>query len=79
MAFAPGLSGEQAIRVGQTMAERVRELRIHHPRSAILRYISISVGVSAVVPEQNNDPVSLLERSQQQLKLAKNAGRNRAA
>ena len=79
MAFAPGLSAEQAFRVGQTMAERVRELRIHHPRSAVLRYISISVGVSAVVPEQEFDPASLLERSQQQLKLAKKAGRNQAA
>ncbi len=44
IAFAPGLSIEQAMRVGQLMAERVRDLRIHHPRSAVLRYISISVG-----------------------------------
>jgi diguanylate cyclase (GGDEF)-like protein/PAS domain S-box-containing protein len=79
MAFAPGLSNEQAFRVGQTMAERVRELRIHHPRSAILRYVSVSVGVSACVPEQSIDPAVLLDRSQQQLKLAKNAGRNQAA
>jgi two-component system cell cycle response regulator len=79
MAFAPGLSNEQAFRVGQTMAERVRELRIHHPRSAILRYVSVSVGVSACVPEQSIDPAVLLERSLQQLKLAKSAGRNQAA
>jgi two-component system cell cycle response regulator len=79
VAFAPGLSNEQAFRVGQTMAERVRELRIHHPRSAVLRYVSVSVGVSACVPEQSIDPSVLLERSQQQLKLAKNAGRNQAA
>ncbi len=79
LAFAPGLSSEQAFRVGQTMAERVRELRIHHPRSAILRYVSVSVGVSAVIAEQNVDPATLLERSLQQLKLAKSAGRNQAA
>jgi two-component system, cell cycle response regulator len=79
MAFAPGLSSEQAFRVGQTMAERVREMRIHHPRSAVLRYMSVSVGVSAAVPEQNIDPTTLLERSQRQLKLAKQAGRNQAA
>ena len=79
LAFAPGLSSEQAFRVGQTMAERVRELRIHHPRSAILRYVSVSVGVSAVIAEQNVDPATLLERSLQQLKLAKSAGRTQAA
>jgi len=37
MAFAPGLSTEQAMHIGQMMAERVRELRIHHPRSGVLR------------------------------------------
>ena len=78
MAFAPGLSADQAFRVGQTMAERVRELRIHHPRSAVLRYISISVGVAAATPEKDTDPSMLLEKSQQQLKLAKQAGRNQA-
>jgi two-component system cell cycle response regulator len=79
MAFAPGLLLEQALRIGQTMSERVRELRIHHPRSTVLRYMSVSVGVSAVVPDQENQPSALLEKSQQQLKLAKGAGRNQAA
>jgi diguanylate cyclase (GGDEF)-like protein/PAS domain S-box-containing protein len=79
MAFAPGLVLDQALRIGQTMSERVRELRIHHPRSTVLRYMSVSVGVSASVPEQDQNPAALLEKSQQQLKLAKNAGRNQAA
>ena len=79
MAFAPGLSVEQALALGQVMAERVRELRIHHPRSAVLRYISISVGVCAAVPGPDESPASLVEKSQLQLKLAKKSGRNRAA
>jgi diguanylate cyclase (GGDEF)-like protein/PAS domain S-box-containing protein len=79
MAFAPGLSVEQALALGQVMAERVRELRIHHPRSAVLRYISISVGVCAAVPGPDENPASLVEKSQLQLKLAKKSGRNRAA
>jgi diguanylate cyclase (GGDEF)-like protein/PAS domain S-box-containing protein len=79
MAFAPGLTHEQSLQVAKTMAERVRELRIHHPRSAILRYMSVSVGVCAMVPQPGTDPTALLEKSQQQLKLAKKAGRNQAA
>jgi diguanylate cyclase (GGDEF)-like protein/PAS domain S-box-containing protein len=79
MAFAPGLSIEQAMSVGQTMAERVRELRIHHPRSAVLRYVSISVGVSAAVPTAQDEPNALVEKSQRHLKLAKQSGRNQAA
>ena len=79
IAFAPGLSIEQALRVGQLMAERVRDLRIHHPRSAVLRYISISVGVCATTPAAADSPSDLLQRAQQQLQLAKKSGRNQAA
>jgi PleD family two-component response regulator len=61
------------------MALRVRELRIHHPRSAVLRYVSVSVGVSAAVPGKEDNPSSLVEKSQLQLKVAKKSGRNRAA
>ena len=79
VAFAPGLSIEQALRVGQLMAERVRDLRIHHPRSAVLRYISISVGVCAAVPGAADSPSDLLQKAQQQLQFAKKSGRNQAA
>ena len=79
MAFAPGLDLEQALVLGQLMAERVRELRIHHPRSGVLRYISVSVGVCAIVPNADAEPGMLVEKSQLQLKIAKQLGRNRAA
>ena len=79
IAFAPGLSIEQALRVGQLMAERVRDMRIHHPRSAVLRYISISVGVCASIPGAADSPSELLQRAQQQLQFAKKSGRNQAA
>jgi two-component system cell cycle response regulator len=79
MAFAPGLTNEQAMHMGQMMAERVRELRIHHPRSGVLRYVSVSVGVSAAVPGAKDEPPMLIEKSQRHLKLAKQSGRNQAA
>jgi len=79
VAFAPGLTCEQALRVGQQMAERVRDLRIHHPRSAVLRYLSISVGVCAAIPGAGENPSDLLSRSQGHLQQAKKLGRNQAA
>jgi diguanylate cyclase (GGDEF)-like protein len=79
IAFAPGLTHEQALRVGHLMAERVRDLRIHHPRSAVLRYISVSVGVCAATPGASDNPSNLLAKAQQQLQLAKKSGRNQAA
>jgi two-component system cell cycle response regulator len=79
IAFAPGITTEQALRMGQLMAERVRDLRIHHPRSAVLRYVSVSVGVCAAVPDPADSPASLMEKSQKQLQIAKKSGRNQAA
>jgi two-component system cell cycle response regulator len=79
IAFAPGLTHEQALRIGQLMAERVREMRIHHPRSAVLRYVSVSVGVCAAVPDPADNPERLLQMSQTQLQIAKQSGRNQAA
>jgi diguanylate cyclase (GGDEF)-like protein/PAS domain S-box-containing protein len=79
IAFAPGITHEQALRMGQLMAERVRDLRIHHPRSAVLRYVSISVGVAAAVPNPGDDPSDMVQKSQQQLLVAKKSGRNQAA
>ena len=79
IAFAPGLTHEQALRIGQLMAERVRDLRIHHPRSVVLRYVSVSVGVAAAVPDPTDSPSGMVQKSQQQLQVAKKAGRNQAA
>jgi diguanylate cyclase (GGDEF)-like protein/PAS domain S-box-containing protein len=79
IAFAPGLTHEQALRIGQLMAERVRDMRIHHPRSAVLRYVSVSVGVCAAVPDPADNPERLLQMSQTQLQIAKQSGRNQAA
>ncbi len=78
-AFAPGLNLEQAQRVGQKMIERVRELRIHHPRCTVLRYVSISVGAVAAVPQLNEEPATLLQAAALRLKIAKDSGRNQAA
>ncbi len=78
IAYAPGLAIEPAMRIGQVMAERVRDMRIHHPRSVVLRYVSISVGVAAAVPDGDSAAV-LMRKSLLQLELAKKSGRNQAA
>ena len=45
----------------------------------MLRYVSISVGVSAMIPGAKDEPTVLIEKSQRHLKLAKQSGRNQAA
>ena len=79
LAYAPGVNGEQALSIGQKIVDRVGELRIHHPRSTIRRYVTVSVGVAATVPGPGEEPESLLERARAQLMVAKATGRNRVA
>src|SRR5258707_5767572 len=79
IAFAPGLTNEQALRIGQLMAERVRDLTVHHPRSAVLRYVSLSVGGCAVVPDPADSAESLLQNPRSNLPLVTKSGRNQAA
>jgi diguanylate cyclase (GGDEF)-like protein/PAS domain S-box-containing protein len=79
LAFAPGLDNEHAMRLANTMAERVRELRIHHPRSTILRYVTVSVGVATLVPGAEDSPATLIEKSRTQMQKAKKGGRNKVA
>jgi diguanylate cyclase (GGDEF)-like protein/PAS domain S-box-containing protein len=78
MAFASGMDLDRARALADMMAERVRDLRIHNPRSGVLRYLSVSVGVGAIVPAADTSPEMLVEKSQLQLRVAKQLGRNRA-
>ncbi|MBS0612441.1 MAG: diguanylate cyclase [Proteobacteria bacterium] len=79
LAFAPGIDPEQALRLANTMVERVRDMHIHHPRSTVLRYLTISVGVATLVPGANDGPAALTEKARVALQKAKKAGRNRVA
>lgn len=76
VAFASGLSVEQALAMGRVVAERVRDLRIHHPRCAVLRFITVSVGVASAIPEKTLGHESLVQHAHRRLQAAKQSGRN---
>ena len=79
LVLTPGVDHEQALRIGQKIVDRVRELRIHHPRSTIRRYLTVSVGVAAAIPGEGEDPAILLERARARLAAAKQSGRDQVA
>lgn len=79
LAFAPGIEEEHALKLANTMVERVRDMHIHHPRSVVLRYVTISVGVATLVPAPQDDPAGLIEKARLQLQKARKGGRNRVA
>ena len=74
-----GLAADAARRHGETLAARVRELHMHHPRSQVARFVTVSVGVAQCVPTPQLTPEALLEAAQQALDEARAAGRNRVA
>lgn len=50
-----------------TIGAKVRGLSIHHPRSTVDRFVTVSVGVSSLVPS-DNEPDDLLEKAKENLK-----------
>jgi len=61
-----------------TVVRRVAELRIHHPRSAAQKYVTVSGGAANLLPQRDEADCSRLVRAAQAaLRRAKDAGRDR--
>lgn len=65
-----------ARRVGESLLEAVRELRIEHFDSPT-DYLSVSVGLSSTVPSGEKAPEQLLEKAREALRDAREAGGDR--
>lgn len=67
-------------RAGIAVAERCRQLifkqQIPHERSKVSQLLTISLGVSTMIPSQNNQFKELIDRADKQLYQAKQQGRN---
>lgn len=72
-----GVAPEQVLPFTNSILERVRDARIHHPKSTVLRYVTVSAGVVSMVPGPEEKPEVLLDRARAALQEAKASGRNR--
>lgn len=61
---------------GQMLCDKVFALQIPHAASACSHYLTISVGLSLVVPNNDFSPEALLEQADRALYQAKRNGRN---
>lgn len=78
--FAVVLS-DTALTAARTLAERidltVKALYLPHERSPIAGNLTLSIGISGVVPEMGLNPAQLVQRADEALYSAKESGRDR--
>ena len=75
----PGLSTEEAAAFAETLRARVESLGIPHEHSSAAPVVTVSLGLSTLVPTKETAPAALLEQADRALYAAKRAGRNRVA
>jgi diguanylate cyclase (GGDEF)-like protein/PAS domain S-box-containing protein len=76
-ALTTGMDLAQAAKLADAVLARVRDLAIHHPRSAVSRYVTASAGVVSLVPAHDVPPSKVYSDALKALKDAKELGRNR--
>jgi diguanylate cyclase (GGDEF)-like protein len=77
VALANGMTTEQARSHAENVIARVHELAIHHPRSPVSRFVTMTAGVATLVPSRDGAPQRLLEAAVAALNDAKAGDRNR--
>ena len=75
-ALTQGDSAQKAPTYAQVVAQRVRDLLIHHPRAGAGGYLTISAGVASLVPTRALPLEALLKACRAALRKAKSTGKN---
>lgn len=73
----PGIDEAEAARQAEELRQRVESANIPHGDSRASRWVTVSVGVAAMVPGQDDDMQDLISRADAALYRAKSGGRNR--
>ena len=68
---------QYAVSIAEQIRMEVEALKIPHEKSDINSFVTISVGVALIVPNQNMSPIDLIKSADQALYRAKEEGRNR--
>lgn len=74
----PRTPGKNALQVAETIRHNIKELKLPHPQSSVSDYVSLSLGISCVVPDSRHTRNQLLVTADKALYTAKKEGRDRA-
>ena len=73
----PNTDALGAVSVGENVRSAIKGLQITHEASAVCPYVTISVGVSTIIPNSENDFPALINAADRALYQAKSQGRDR--
>jgi diguanylate cyclase (GGDEF)-like protein len=76
VALLPNTPLTGALEVAKLIQAKVKSLQIAHKKSAVSEYVTLSFGVSSIIPTEATTPEELLLRADKALYQAKQAGRN---
>lgn len=73
----PNTHAEGAVRVAERIREKIQQLKIPHAQSSVDQYVTLSMGVSCVIHNQEFNAGDLVNAADDALYKAKAQGRNR--
>ncbi len=73
----PHTDAKGAAIVAQEIQQEIRNLQIIHLRSPISKYVTLSLGITSLIPCPNTSPALLIKQADQALYQAKAQGRDR--
>lgn len=73
----PHTEGQGAVKVAQDIQQQIHSLQIPHSSSEISDIVSLSLGVSSIIPDTRTSPHTLISAADDALYDAKLKGRNR--
>ena len=73
----PDTESKEARHLSERFIENIKKLKLSHDTSDISDYLTLSIGIMTVVPDQSTDMKSLIKAVDGELYKAKKKGRNR--
>lgn len=76
MLVFPNTNAAQAENLARSLIQNIQNIAIPHPKSHVKPYVTVSIGISTMIPQQNYTLEDLITMADNALYKAKTAGRN---